>query len=94
MTPKIFLGFLNKGEILAQTYQLHGESKQQWLLQNPFEKAYYNENEYFGFFLLNGSQIKEINEKKDLIIEHVQKFFPKLNSEKLKLYIFPQILIG
>ncbi|WP_213105860.1 hypothetical protein [Candidatus Protochlamydia amoebophila] len=91
---RLFLGYLLQGEIAIHLQQTSQENRQKWKLEKIFESAYCNDKEYIGFFTEELPTYKSLKRIEEKIKTQLQLYCPKLNLDKQKIQLFPQIFLS
>jgi hypothetical protein len=93
LTIKIFIGYLENGEIKMYLNQSSNWKEAKILQVNDLIETLFQSREYIGKFIESSLTYEELRQKEKEIRNHLQVYCPKLNLDKHNLCIFPQIFL-
>lgn len=94
LTIKLFLGIQANGEIKMLQNQSILWKQDKILANQKLVEAHFQNKEYIGKFVESSLPYQQLQEKADEIKRELQQYFPSLNTDKHKLYLFPQLFLS
>jgi hypothetical protein len=91
---KLFIGCLQTSELKMHLNKSKGW-KEAKLLQSDMTEVQQDESLYMGYLLDTSSlSCQELRQLEKKIREQIQFYCPKINTEKLKICLFPQVFLA
>lgn len=91
---RLFLGYLQNKEIKVHLNQSRRWKEAHLLGSTELIETQWQENSYLGTFIPSLIAFTQIQEKKLFVKTQLQLYCPKLNLDKHRLLLFPQIFIA
>lgn len=90
---RLFLGFLQNKEIKVHLNQSKRWKESLLLSSTELIETHWQENSYLGTFVPSSLTFAQIQEKELFVKTQLQVYCPKLNLDKHRSLLFPQIFI-
>lgn len=91
---KIFLGFLQNGELKMHLNQSPLWKETKLLQVSAFSEVHFENQHYVGTFIQSPCDYSQLKEYELELRQHLQRHCPKLNADKQPLYLFLQLFLA
>jgi len=91
---KFFLGFHLNSEVRMYLNQSHAWKEEQLIHQHNVKETRYEDKDYIGLLLNSPLTTPLLKNEEQQLKSILQSYCPKLQMDKQKIYLFPQLFIS